>query len=116
MREEHQESHEKSWQIGPQYLLFALVSGILVLSSVAFIRPIFIAISTNTESTSNATVQEIETVTPESALTPTPDSEALPPTPEEIGYTDGIIIWSTVLMLLLLAGTLYGITSKKSKK
>jgi hypothetical protein len=42
----------------------------------------------------------------DSALTSTAEMEDLPPTPEEIGYTNGIIFCSTVLVLILLVGTL----------
>jgi hypothetical protein len=39
-------------------------------------------------------------------ITQTAEAETLPPTPEEIGYTDGIIFMSTLLILILLVGTL----------
>ena len=50
--------------------------------------------------------QETGTPDPEQNLTQTAEVEALPPTPEEIGYTDGIIFMSTLLILILLLGTL----------
>ncbi len=45
----------------------------------------------------------------------TNEVEEVPPVPEEIGYTDGIIIWSTVLILILLVGTLRETIVRKSR-
>jgi len=72
------------------WVLFILTLGVLVLSSLVFIKPI---------SQNGSTL----TPTPFEMMTAT---EELPPTPDEIGYTDGIIFFSTILVLILLVGTL----------
>ena len=37
----------------------------------------------------------------------------IPPTPDEIGYTDGIIFFATILVLILLVGTLREVIHRK---
>jgi len=90
----------------PLYFLFILSLVILSLFIIAFARPVYPA-------SLNATIEptlkaSLETDQPENEnlLTTTPTPELEPPTPEEIGYTDGIIFWATVLVIILLAGTL----------
>jgi hypothetical protein len=85
--------------------LFILTLGVLVLSSLALIKPAPLKDQTLTSSPSDGTLSS-GVVTPSAVLTGTPEAELLPPTPEEIGYTDGIIFCSTVLVLILLVGTL----------
>ncbi len=87
------------------WLLFLLTLGVMGLSSLAFIKPAALNDQTQTPSPSEGTTFS-EAVTPSAALTGTPEAELMPPTPEEIGYTDGIIFCSTVLVLILLVGTL----------
>lgn len=52
-------------------------------------------------------------------LTPQPELILLGPedflNPEEIGHTDGIILWGTVLMLILLLATLRETIRRKKK-
>lgn len=89
-------------RLTPHWLLITLVLGVLTLFSLAYASPI---------SQNNAGVLPQETddvpTPPGFEQTPTPDPQELPPpTPEEIGYTDGIIFWSTLLVLILLIGTL----------
>jgi TRAP-type C4-dicarboxylate transport system permease small subunit len=89
----------------PQWVLMVLVLGVMILASVAFIHP---------ERQVNATTSPISTASPTPVVDETelsPDAlvtatESLPPTPEEIGYTDGIIFCSSILVLILLVGTL----------
>lgn len=99
---------------GPQWILFALVMGVLVLSSAAFFEPI--AQSTQI---SQAEKTPLVTVDPASSgtitVTSTLEVQDLPPTAEEIGYTDGIIFCSTVLVLILLVGTLREIARQKNR-
>ncbi len=79
-----------------QWVLILLVLGVIFLSSLAFSKPI-------SQGGQQATSTEVvATETPASS----PESEEEPPTPEEIGYTDGIIFCGTVLVLILLVGTL----------
>jgi hypothetical protein len=75
------------------WVLFILTLGVLVLSSLVFIKPI---------SQNGSTL----TPTPFEMMTATAEVKELPPTPDEIGYTDGIIFFSTILVLILLVGTL----------
>lgn len=91
--------------IGPQWILFTLVLGVLILSSVAFAMPIgqstpLPAVSETPSATEDPVAGNVITITPST------EADALPPTAEEIGYTDGIIFCSTVLVLILLVGTL----------
>ncbi len=43
----------------------------------------------------------------------TPDADEQAMAPEEIGYTDGIIFWSTILVLILLVGTIREMIHRK---
>jgi len=71
--------------------------------------------------------ERLITLTPTSgptdmSLTPNPEPELIVLGPEdfldpdEIGHTDGIILWGTVLMLILLLGTLRETILRKKKK
>lgn len=82
-------------RINLRWILIALVLGVLILSILAFISPI-------SQGGREATL----TPTDELGMTQTAEVDGLPPTPEEIGYTDGIIFMSTLLILILLVGTL----------
>ena len=94
-----------------RWVLIALVLGVLVLSILAFISPV----SEGGQET--APTEERPTVTGADApeMTQTAEVEALPPTPEEIGYTDGIIFMSTLLILILLVGTLRETLRRKGR-
>ncbi len=83
--------------------MIGLVLGVLVLSILAFFSPVSQGWQ---ETTPTPTAYE---------LTPTNETEAPPPTPEEIGYTDGIIFMSTLLILILLIGTLREILRRKGR-
>lgn len=90
---------------GSQLILFTLIIGVVILAILTFTRPIsqgertITPLPTSMELT--ATAQPFGT-----AAVITPTSEVVPLTPEEIGYTDLIIFWSTVLVLILLVGVL----------
>lgn len=101
-------------KFNPHWLLFILVLSILILSSLAFIQPIS---SDNEESTPSPTGDAFmgEGTPPIAAETPQVGIEESPPTPEEIGYTDGIIFFSTVLILILLVGTLREVIRRKGQ-
>jgi len=92
-------------RFGPHWILYLLLVLVLMLSIMAFTSPI----SQNNQSATpspTAIALDGEVAPTAAALTATAESETLPPTPEEIGYTDGIIFWSTILILILLIGTL----------
>ena len=85
--------------------LVILILSVLILASFAFGRPngeeavtasptttLKINVETGTAMASNTTT---ETVTVD-----------IPPSPDEIGYTDGIIFFATILVLILLVATL----------
>lgn len=94
----------KSWL---QWVLIALVIGIIVLS-------IFVFASSNSRNRPGASQTATAVITQEPGtlnedeplIAETDQGDAFPPTPDEIGYTDGIIFMSTLLILILLVGTL----------
>lgn len=90
---------------GSQLILFTLIIAVVILAILTFTRPISQGERTITPCPTSmaltATAQPHGT-----AVVVTPTSEVVPLTPEEIGYTDLIIFWSTVLVLILLVGVL----------
>lgn len=100
---------------GPQWYVVALIVLVLVVSTLIFIQPISNARTTaDVEATASLT-PEMGGTTPEGTLTTTDEAELLPPTPDEVGYTDGIIFCSTVLVLILLVGTLRETVHRKGR-
>lgn len=99
-------------QLLPHWTFFILLFGVLTLSTMAFFSPISQAASP-TPTPSAAAITQVVSCTPEAQVTPT--IELPPPTPDEIGYTNGIIFWSTILILILLIGTLREILHKKKE-
>jgi len=93
---------------------FILIFGVLALSIAAFCSPIS-QCATPTDSPSEAGVTQTGSSTPEFQGTPVPTATLLPPTPDEIGYSNGIIFWSTILILILLIGTLREILYVRKK-
>lgn len=99
---------------GPHWILYLLLVLVLTLSIMAFTSPI----SQNNQAVTpspTANAMDGEVAPTSAALTATAEAETLPPTPEEIGYTDGIIFWSTILILILLIGTLREALRRKRK-
>jgi len=92
-------------QFSSQWWLIILILGVLILSSLAFIQPNPQKDQLVTPSPSLLTATAGEATT-DTALPPTVEDDSLPPTPEEIGYTNGIIFFSTILVLILLIATL----------
>jgi hypothetical protein len=93
--------------IGPQWILLMLVIGVMIITSIAFMRPISSGRPTPTP-TGQALAYPVAEETEEALdaeLTPTVMATE-PPSEEEVGYTDGIILCSSVLVLILLVGTL----------
>ena len=92
-------------KIWPHGILLVLVLSVISLSLLAFIHPVAhgaaqvspsqtpLATETGGLATQSTDQNEIQETLP-------------PPTPDEIGSTNGIIFWSTVLILILLIGTL----------
>jgi len=88
----------------PQYLIFLFSSVILIAIVIVFARPVYpAALNQTVEPPATQGVETPQSII-EGEITPTPTS--LPPTPEEIGTTDGIIFWATILVLILIVGTL----------
>lgn len=106
MPNNNQEANEKFWGSRLMWTLLVMIFVIVVLAFMAFRSPISQPIGERV-----ITV----TVTPalsddELAATPEPEVIVLEPEdfldPDEIGHTDGIIFWSTVLLLIVVAATL----------
>ena len=97
---------------GGQYLIFILVLGVLFLSTLAFVRPISQEAVTPTSEITPSVTPEEAGLSGESIPLETETDEP-PPTPEEVGYTDLIIFCSTVLVLILLVGTLREMIRRK---
>ena len=91
--------------ISKQWIVSLIILSIFALSILAFTSPVSEGMG-QAESTATSTPTGQTSDSAETAVTLTPDPEEMPPTPEEIGYTDGIIIWSTILIVILLIGTL----------
>ena len=89
-----------------RWVLIALVLVVLVLSILAFISPISQGGQGSTPTPSMMSGTDEATPAGDLGMTQTAAVDTLPPTPEEIGYTDGIILMSTLLILILLVGTL----------
>lgn len=89
-----------------RWILIFLVLAVLTLSILAFISPVSQGGQRPTPSPGAMEDQTAGETGEMLSATQTAEAEALPPTPEEIGYTDGIIIMSTVLILILLLATL----------
>lgn len=92
--------------------IVVLILGVLIIASFAFGRSdaeeanptpseeaVFRAATTETSMASDSTA---ETVIVD-----------LPPSPNEVGYTDGIIFLATILVLILLVGTLREVVQRK---
>ena len=92
-------------KISKQWIVSLLILIIFAMSILAFTSPVSEGLGQAAATTTSAPTEQTSDST-ETAVTPTPDPEEMPPTPEEIGYTDGIIIWSTILIVILLIGTL----------
>ena len=92
-------------KLGPHWLLLIMVMGVLILTSLAFIRSDTPeAVESMPSQTATESTQIGETLS--STMTPEMEAESSSPTPEEVGYTDGIIFFSSILVLILLVGTL----------
>ena len=93
--------------------LIGLVFIVLVFSILAFNSPVsrHPQVVTPSETDEPTTGSSVGTAEPE--IVETLQEELDPPTPDEIGYTDGIIFWSTILILILLIATLREVVRRK---
>ena len=91
--------------IGPQWILLALVIGVMIITSVAFMQPLSRGRALPTP-TPDLVGYPVESETAESPMATPSVTPTEPPSAEEVGYTDGIILCSSVLVLILLVGTL----------
>lgn len=105
MPEDHANMEKPKFKFAKQWILCVFILGVFGLSILAFTTPVSQGMG-QAASTATLAPTDQTTESTDPALTPTPDPEAVPPTPEEIGYTNGIIIWSTILMIILIIGTL----------
>jgi hypothetical protein len=91
--------------------LLAMAVIVIGLAVLAFLSPI-----------SQPNVAPTDTVSPEAGdpspagLTQTPEPAQFLPDADEIGHTDGIIFWSTVLLLILVIGTFRETFLRKKKR
>ena len=93
------------FKLSKQWIFSLLILSLFALSILAFTSPVSEGMG-QAESTATTVPTGQTSDSTETIVTPTQDPEEMPPTPEEIGYTDGIIIWSTILIVILLIGTL----------
>ena len=97
------------------WVFFVLIFAVLTLSILTFNSPVSQDSRNTTPSPMTLSGDHQTTSTAEVAQTMTAETTLLPPTPEEIGYTNGIIFWSTILILILLVGTLREVLYRKQK-
>jgi hypothetical protein len=90
---------------GNNWFILILVMGVLIISSLAFLQPRSTDAAETTPSPVASPSME-ENGTAVIMETADVEVEEAPPTPMEIGYTDGIIFFSSVLVLIVLVGTL----------
>ena len=88
------------------WFLFAMIVAILILAVLALRSPISQPVGERTMvPTLDAEISEISPdETPEPVVIIMEPEDFL--NPEEIGHTDGIIFWSTMLLLIVVIGTL----------
>lgn len=98
-------------QPGNHWVILVLVVVVLTLSALAFRSPIAQEPGETTPSPEVLPTDEIEIDA--DAVSIDAEDEEQQMTPEEIGYTDGIIFWSTILVLILLIGTLREIIHRR---
>lgn len=95
-----------------KWILVGLIMGVLLLASFALgrvgLEPSLQATTTETQLPATLT----QTI-PAGTGTPAEVNPDIPPQPHEVGYTDGIIFFATILVLILLVGTLREIVHRK---
>ncbi len=99
-------NHRQHWP------LVGLIIIVLAVSMLAFQSPIA---QDRGETTPQADEMPVDILILDDTGYPaeSPNAEGQPMAPEEIGYTDGIIFWSTVLVLILLMATIREMMHRK---
>ncbi len=92
--------------------LVILILSVLILASFAFGRPNGQEAITASPTATLMTNAETGTATVNNTTTETVTPD-IPPSPDEIGYTDGIIFFATILVLILLVATLREVIHRK---
>lgn len=111
--EAHQQKSEI--KIQPQSILFMFSLLVLLILFAAFARPVYpLGLASTAQPTSTLLI-DTDTTSDQGTLTSTLITQLPPPTPEEIGTTDGIIIWATILIVILLVGTLRETLRRRGK-
>lgn len=88
------------------WMLMTMLVVVLILAMLALRSPISQPIGERTMVPTPDPSAPVESLT----ATPVPEVIIMEPedflNPEEIGHTDGIILWSTILLIIVLVGTL----------
>lgn len=90
---------------GSPWILLVLVIGVMLITSIAFLQPLSQDDATPTSTQEMLAYPAAGSTQEGTDLTQTV-TPAEAPSAEEAGYTDGIILCSSVLVLILLVGTL----------
>jgi len=92
--------------------LVILILSVLILASFAFGHPNGEEAATASPTATLMTNAETGTALDSSTTTETVTPD-IPPSPDEVGYTDGIIFFATILVLILLVATLREVIHRK---
>lgn len=95
-----------------KWVLVVLIMGVLLLASFALGREGMDGSLFPTPTETLITVTLTQTI-PTGTGTPSEVTPDIPPQPHEVGYTDGIIFFATILVLILLIGTLREVVHRK---
>ena len=115
MQEQDQDKKHNKRSIQPQWVLFGLFGCVLLFLGLVFIHPAFIDVMAVSSAAQLPVNPAQAAETEEAVITPTPAGEATTPTQDEIGSTDGIIFWATLLVLILIIGTLRETIKRKGR-
>ncbi len=102
-------------RIFPHGIMLVLVLSVIFLSVMAFVNPVAQGATTTPAPSSTFSATDVDTDVTQQADQTQTEEILPPPTPEEIGSTNGIIFWSTILVLILLIGTLRETILRKDK-
>lgn len=93
-------------KIFPHGIMMVLVLCVIFLSVMAFVNPAAQGATATPVPSGTISATDAGTVITQTTEEEGTEEPLAPPTPEEIGSTNGIILWSTLLVLILLVGTL----------
>jgi len=102
----HDEQPNERFKLRPWWVVLVLMMIVLLMSFLALNSPISQRAVEMTPSVMESEDIGLGTGTPDTATGYPLDSGLEQPVTEEIGTTDGIILWSTFLILILLVATL----------